>query len=563
MECMTQKIAGWMCRGIAGSVLGALLLAPALRAADVGPNELAARLSEVDGQVSVLVAGEPVADQALVNLPVSVGTEIVTGADGRAEIEFEDGTVARLAPNSALQIVELRGAAGQSLLFERGLGYFETQGGKAAVRFGEALVSINQGVLVRIRLDTPPGEMAVLSGEARVRLDKGARFKVQSGQSATLSAEDPNQYNLTALTADTWDAWNSDRDQNQANQSAAATGATAQEGSSPAWSDLDANGSWYDVPGTGRIWSPTVASAGDWEPYGCGHWVWTPRFGYVWVSCWQWGFMPYMCGGWDFYDGFGWGWSPNGCGMGWGGGYFATVRIRRGPPGYRPILPPRWDPRRPIGGPRQPHPPIIPIDRRGPGHGPWPVRGREVGIGGSTLRPLPPSHPTPTGPQRNDTHPVDINHPGPKPIVVPGLLDNGAPQPRRPAVTDPPRDQRPANDMAQPQRHSFWQNITRDHPQPTNAPQQSGRPADARGAQSAPPQNGGRTALPNGGNGARPAPTPAGGNAPRFSAPGNGGAAPHFSAPPPPHMSAPPAPPAPHALAPAPAPAPAASSTHK
>jgi hypothetical protein len=31
-------------------------------------------------------------------------------------------------------------------------------------------------------------------------------------------------------------------------------------------------------------------------PYGNGYWMWTPRFGYIWVSGYSWGYMPYQCG---------------------------------------------------------------------------------------------------------------------------------------------------------------------------------------------------------------------------------------------------------------------------
>jgi hypothetical protein len=77
------------------------------------------------------------------------------------------------------------------------------------------------------------------------------------------------------------------------------------ESPSPAWNDLDANGNWYDVPGQGYIWSPYQASSPGWDPYGCGHFVYTPRYGYIWVSCENWGYLPYSCGMWNYYDSFG------------------------------------------------------------------------------------------------------------------------------------------------------------------------------------------------------------------------------------------------------------------
>ena len=123
----------------------------------------------------------------------------------------------------------------------------------------------------------------------------------------------PNLYNLAeTIEPDSWDAWNADRDQELTSQEATRTAASgsAPNSNNPAWSDLDANGNWYNVPGQGYVWSPNEAASGDWDPYGCGNWVWTPQFGYVWVSCEQWGYLPYTSGDWNYYDGFGWGWAP-------------------------------------------------------------------------------------------------------------------------------------------------------------------------------------------------------------------------------------------------------------
>ena len=82
------------------------------------------------------------------------------------------------------------------------------------------------------------------------------------------------------------------------------------DSSNPAWNDLDANGSWYNVPGQGNVWSPYDASDPSWDPYGNGYWMFTPGYGYIWASAYSWGYMPYQCGLWNWYDGFGWGWAP-------------------------------------------------------------------------------------------------------------------------------------------------------------------------------------------------------------------------------------------------------------
>jgi hypothetical protein len=67
-----------------------------------GPNTRALRLSSVDGQARVVQDGQIVADPALANMPLFAGSQITTGNDGRVEVQFEDGSVVRLSPNSTL-----------------------------------------------------------------------------------------------------------------------------------------------------------------------------------------------------------------------------------------------------------------------------------------------------------------------------------------------------------------------------------------------------------------------------------------------------------------------------
>jgi hypothetical protein len=57
------------------------------------------------------------------------------------------------------------------------------------------------------------------------------------------------------------------------------------------------------------IWRPSVAISVDWNPYTFGHWEFT-RFGWVWVSDYDWGWGPYHYGRWWFSNNWGWVWSP-------------------------------------------------------------------------------------------------------------------------------------------------------------------------------------------------------------------------------------------------------------
>lgn len=344
------------------AALGAQALAPAVRADDAAPAARAVRLSSVEGQVQLSQGNQVLADASAANTPLFEGTRVTTADDGRAEIQFEDGSVARISPNSSLTLTVLRGTGsnGQAeITLESGLGYFELQGagqsGTITVKFGDSVATSSGFTVMRINLDMPPGELAVFSGNAH--LDRGTATSVDlhGGESVALSANDVTRYTLNeSIEPDSWDSWNSDRDQVLTSEAAAATGASKGYGQSnnPAWSDLDANGNWYNVPGQGNVWSPNDASNPGFDPYGNGYWA-SMQGGYGWVSGYSWGYMPYQCGMWNWYENFGWGWAPgmSTCSPWWGVGgigYFVP-NIGIGYGGYRPPLRPHPG-RRPLGG---------------------------------------------------------------------------------------------------------------------------------------------------------------------------------------------------------------------
>jgi hypothetical protein len=436
--------AAWLL-GTAIAALAVLLGSCAVLAADDGgANPMgAARLSNVEGQVRLTQEGQVIAESAPVNAPLFAGTRIETGDDGKAEIQFDDGSIARISPNSALTIQSLGGGASinTDLSLDNGLAYFELQGntqnGQTRVSFGESVVSVSGFTVLRVRMDAPPGDLAVFSGNAHLERGSWVTVDLRGGESLTFDANDPNHYNLVdGIETDSWDTWNSDRDQALSSTATEQTGASGNfvnnENPNPEWNDLDANGSWYNVPNEGYVWSPYVASGVGWDPYGCGHWMWTPRFGYVWVSCESWGYLPYSCGSWNFYNGFGWGWAPGmgGCTPWWRRGVYAGWNVGTPPSWYHPI--PRPILRHPTG--RNPIP-VINVNRSpqgGPGE--LPLRGRynPVRIAGAEVLPMRPQpghesyvrsssgfvyHPGNSNQNRRDggqvvnDHPIEINRP--------------------------------------------------------------------------------------------------------------------------------------------------------
>jgi hypothetical protein len=374
--------------GLAALALGVASLSAVARAQEAqqgteqgtGQPARAVRLSFVDGQVKLAQGNQVLATQAVANTPLFEGMQLTTSDNGKAEIQFEDGSVVRIAPDSMLTLQVLRGAgtgADAELTLNSGLCYFEFQGGGQAgqmsVHFGTSVATTSGFTALRIVMDTPPGSLAVFSGNVHLEVVASATgtaavaTDLHGGESITLNAVEPSQYTVAeSIEPNSWDAWNSDRDQTLTAEAANQTGAPENlgEAQNPAWNDLDASGSWYDVPGQGYVWSPYEAANADFDPYGNGEWMYTPAYGYLWASGYPWGYMPYQCGAWNFYNGFGWGWEPGraGCRPWWGLGFYGGPNIGLAPIGYRPISRP-LPPHGPVGpGGHRPIP-VITVNR--------------------------------------------------------------------------------------------------------------------------------------------------------------------------------------------------------
>lgn len=542
---VTRNSGWWL--GLGALVLGIASLGPMLPAQDNGQGQgqpaRAVRLSYVDGQVTLAQSGQVLAEQAVANTPLFEGMQLTTSDNGKAEIQFEDGSVARISPDSSLTLAALRGvgASGEAdLLVNNGLVYFELQGGsqigRMSVQFGGASVTTSGFTVIRVAMDNPPCQLAVFSGNAHLEMGAGVAADLHGGESIALDGANPAGYQIAeSIEPDSWDAWNSDRDQALTAEAAEQTGASTDVGAneSPEWNDLDANGDWYDVPGQGYVWSPYEAANAGWDPYGYGNWMWTPGYGYLWVSGYPWGYLPFQCGAWNFYDDFGWGWSPGvgGCMPWWGFGYYRGPNIGRTPHGYqvvpRPILPRHPINPRPVA--------IIVVKRNGPDvHFTPPVRDRKtpVTIGGNTVQPLRtlPSRPvfnhTVVSGGTNRPQPGNReNQPGGGQITVtrPGYV---IAHPTGPVPTNGQGWQNPSatDHNPAPQNRGFWGG--RQGNQPSNGGSPSGNPPGGMNPGNESRPNSGTPGWnpPSGnnpGNNAQPNPGSSGGRPSGGTNPGN------------------------------------------
>lgn len=334
------------------AIAGLFAIAPAF--GDVSHIRVV-RLSVADGDVRFtrdthskdpLTDGSVQWETAPLNLPIRQGYTIATG-NGRAEVEFENGALAFLSSNTALEFYDLSlqdGSKTTRLVLRQGTAefwvnlvagdYFSVTGGDFSVEAaGKSRFRVNNfddGSTVSVEL----GRANVLQKDGTTPLAKGQTFSMKAG--------DPLSAKITSgADMDDFDKWVSGRIEAFTN----GTNASVQYGSgsySAGFDDLYTYGSWFPVPGYGYGWRPYGAGFG-WSPFNDGCWFFDRVFGWSFAGYQPWGWLPYHYGSWLFQPGFGWVWIPGGFGVGgpvlWRPVTATWVRNKGGIIGVVPIHP--------------------------------------------------------------------------------------------------------------------------------------------------------------------------------------------------------------------------------
>lgn len=299
-------------------VVAGLLFLPAWAFAQQAVSHVrVVRLSYVSGTVALRRPGSTEWVKALVNTPIQEGFELSTSAGSYAEVEFENGSTARLGELSKVDFSQLaldaEGNKLNHLTFEQGYATFHfvpehqdaysvkvadatlTPSGKSEFR-----TDLRQG---QIRVEVFNGSVAVVAPSGSAKLGKDGVLEYNPG--TTEEAFNIRQ----GIDKDSWDKWVDARD-TQA-QLALRDQAVSARGLRYGWSDLNTYGEWARIPGYGYGWAPYAALG--WTPFSMGMWSYYPSFGMTWISSEPWGWLPYHCGMWDFVDSWGWFWMPGSC----------------------------------------------------------------------------------------------------------------------------------------------------------------------------------------------------------------------------------------------------------
>ena len=291
------------------------------------------RLSDVKGTVQIDKNSGSGFENAFANLPITQGTQLRTRDNGRAEIEFEDGSTLRIVPNTTVEFSRLglsdegkRISAVELMEGRVYVNWLGKSGDEFTLNFSQEKVSLSQAAHFRVASSSSLSEVASFkndlevvgpSGTVEVGKNKMVSFDSNDNDRSTLAK------NIEEDPYDQWDEQAIDYHDQHAKNNSTPYGYGA--------SDLSYYGAYSNLPGYGSLWQPYFVGAG-WDPFMDGAWSWYPGMGYMWASAYPWGWMPYYYGNWMNVPGYGWGWQPGGWGSWKGGIHYVGPAIA----GFRP-----------------------------------------------------------------------------------------------------------------------------------------------------------------------------------------------------------------------------------
>jgi hypothetical protein len=269
-----------------------------------------ARISFVSGPVSYSRGDDPDEwDDAIENVPVTIGDRIYSPQDGRVELQLSSGNFVRLAPRSYFSTLNLSDDVKQFYL------------GEGVATFNIRRLPSNE----LIEIDTPnvsvtldePGNYRIsvdANGDSRVSARRGRVTVAASGrQIAVENSEmriygiDSPRYEIVGLPAsDAFDRWVSERD-NRFERSYSDAYRYASDDIIGV-EDLSDYGRWEQIPEYGYAWTPASVAAG-WLPFSAGRWFWQDPWGWTWISNDRWGWATSHYGRWTQYRSR-WYWVP-------------------------------------------------------------------------------------------------------------------------------------------------------------------------------------------------------------------------------------------------------------
>lgn len=278
-----------------------------------GNDAAPAHVAHVEGTVSLEREGRP--EHSPLNMPLLSGDRLRTGADGRVEVQFADGSTLHLDTRSTIDVQSddlVRLTDGRLRLSIQG----PARGVTYRIDSPAGSARITQPGEYRVALLTPAApkaggsseiqlEVAVVRGAAQIFTDEGST-PVRAGERAYASAglAPSYAYVYNSATWDAFDRWSESRRDVRLGVSSQYLPADMQS-YAPV---LDQAGDWRHSESDGYAWYPRVTS--DWRPYYYGRWASYPRYGWTWIGAERFAWPTHHYGRWGFSAGV-WFWKPS------------------------------------------------------------------------------------------------------------------------------------------------------------------------------------------------------------------------------------------------------------
>jgi hypothetical protein len=276
------------------------------------PERGVARISVMNGQVSVRRgdSGEWVA--GILNAPLMVEDRVAAGQGSRAEVQFDGANLIRIGANAEIRLGALDYSRINIQIAHGTVSFRVLRESHVQVELDTPTVSVRPVHIGLYRIyvkEDGQTEITVRLGDAEIYTPRGVE-QMQAGQTmlARGTSADPEFRIVPAIAIDEWDRWNEQRDHELLSSRSSLNVPQDIYGTE----GMDSSGRWVNDPTYGSVWSPTVGP--DWAPYQDGRWVWEDWYGWTWVSNEPWGWAPYHYGRWFYGAPYGWCWYPGGFG---------------------------------------------------------------------------------------------------------------------------------------------------------------------------------------------------------------------------------------------------------
>ncbi|MCU1296655.1 MAG: hypothetical protein JWO91_933, partial [Acidobacteriaceae bacterium] len=217
------------------------------------------RLSAVDGNVQFDNAATQRYEKAFLNLPITQGVKLRSQSDGRAEVEFEDGSTLRIVPDSAVEFLQLSllssGGKVSAIHVKQGTAYVNfagTKDGQLTITFGQDKVVLTHAAHLRLEVADVDAALAVFKGDVQVEGPSGT-ITVSKNQTALFDLVDQNRHKLAKnLEEDPYDEW--DKQQDQYHQRYTSSSYNSYSPYAYGTADLSYYGNFFNAPGYGMMW---------------------------------------------------------------------------------------------------------------------------------------------------------------------------------------------------------------------------------------------------------------------------------------------------------------------